>query len=214
MKVTLPRWAVLALAGALAIAVVYAVAEGTRASQLDAELSRSRGERLEAMARADGWETRWAETVPDLLAEAAEKDSMIARLRDEARLAGAQPVARVVAEASVRVDTVLVADTVRPPAGADWARQWTFAGPVVFGSAWYIPPDSLGTAFRIRTRAELIGTLAPDGRLLVTGRALDSGVELEVQRFEWSPPEREKSRRWPWIIGAFAAGVLAWEIAR
>lgn len=199
------RWRVVALSLALMLALGYGLLQGRRVSQLDAEIQRQRTERLEAAARADGWTTVWAKSVPDLLAEAAERDSMIARLREEARLAGAHPVARVVAQAVARVDTVIVADTVRPPPDADWARQWTFDGPVLYGPAWYIPPDSLGTGFRIRARGELIGTLTPDDRLLVTARGLDPGVEFQVETFEWTPPEPDPPG-FPWLCAGVAFG--------
>lgn len=206
---TLPRWWAVSASLALALALAWGLLQAREASRLDAELAHQRAERLEAVARADGWETQWAETVPDLLASRAEKDSMIARLREEIQLAGAHAVASTTVETVTRIDTVFVADAVDAMHVRFEINKAPFSG-----MATFYPPNKLGLDLHARVQTELIGTLAPDGRLLVTARTPDPGVSLAVKAFAWDPPEPETPRRWPWVLGSFAAGVLAWELIR
>lgn len=202
---SLARWCVLVLVLGLVGSLGYGLAQDRKATRLDAEVARQRANAFADSARAAGWTTQWAETVPDLLAEAAERDSMIARLREQVRLAGAHAVASATVEATAHVDTVLVADTVREPGAGGWTRHWRLRQRSIYGTAWYIPPDSLGTDLHARVRGRLIGSIAGDGRLLVMARPLDPDVELQVEAFRWSPPE-PNSPGFPWLCAGVAFG--------
>lgn len=199
------------LAVALGLVLAFGVWQHREAQALDAKVARERSDRLAAEARADGWAVTWAEAVPELLAEAAEQDSVIAQLRREARVAGARPVARAVVEATVARDMVLEPEGLRC---AEPVREYWKALPF-WGALDCTPPNRLGLSVGANITTELIGTVAADGRLLVTARSPDPGVHLQVQTLEWSPPAPpEPPGRWRWLVGAFVAGALVWEMAR
>jgi hypothetical protein len=61
-----------------------------------------------------------------------------------------------------------------------------------FRSRWtFHALDRLSQDVRAEIRAEMVQVDLPDGRVAVFPRAVTPGVELEVERLEWDPPEPE-----------------------
>ena len=153
------------------------------------------GEVAEESLRADGWETRWADETADLSGQLSVQDEVLASaMRDLVSARGeVQVLTRTLAEGSG-----VVVDTVEVMANCPNAfYQGSFDDGLLRGN-WELAPPIFRMPYTVSIEQELIHTLMGDGRMLVTARALDSKVNLQVEDLLFQPPLPVTIRKSSW----------------
>lgn len=180
------------------------------------------------VAEADSVITRIGEENDDLflaLQDSSEKMRRLARNLDATQSDNAR-LTRLLANAQSEITdtgTVTQADTVVRECEeclypGDSVTGHIEDGPFTLDWTFYAM-NRLEARMRAEIRAQMVSVELPDDRLVVFAESDDPAVNLQVERFEFTPPERPEvgfhfGTAWKVGLVALPTGAFLWELAR
>jgi len=174
-----------------------------------------------ADARADSLATEFAAAQ---LREAGYQVTLAGVTRDLTRLledsvatvleaARSRPIVRTVVEATAGGSSAAELDSVA--SGPDSTVYLVEDGPLSGVITTWADSALARLEWQVEISAELVHSVAADGRLVSIARSPDPRVVLKVPALAWSPPPPPPGpSRLRWLVAGLAIGVVGWELVR
>lgn len=173
-------------------------------------------------ARAEGRTVEFAQTVDDLEATIAAKDSSLQRVLADYRASRItiESYSELLATAENRVSALGDRlDSLSAPVEGRWGGKLDDG---LLRASWrfVVPPARLDMDYTVTIDGKLIHATAGDGRLVVTAWTPDDRASLEIPALFVEPRAPDVVHRTDWsrlltvAAGAFLAGGFGWELVR
>lgn len=185
-----------------------------QARTTEAERARDRlaAEAAVERARADGWETRFGEVVPDLQGALAEAGDSLGRLATDLRASRVrvEELLRATVTAGGSIESAADSSEVASE-GASPDRSGVWVGRVddgLLAASWrfQLPQESLGLDYQVSVPVELTRSVTGDGQVLVTARSANPRAEITLDELLVDPPPPVEVERTNWSATAWVAG--------
>jgi len=181
--------------------------ERRRADRADARADSLATEIAASQLRELGWETTLAGVTRDLTRLL---EDSVATVLEAAR---SRPIVRTVFEATAGGSSAAELDSVA--SGPDSTVYLVEDGPLSGVITTWADSALARLEWQVEISAELVHSVAADGRLVSIVRSPDPRIRIEVPELAWSPPPPPPGpSRLRWLVAGLAIGVVGWELVR